>query len=478
MLFNSLQYAIFLPVVFALYWLIPHKYRWGVILVSSYYFYMCWNAKYLLLIMFITIISYSGALLVRKFEENKRKKIYVSGVVIISLGLLFVFKYFNFIIDSVKTLLDMASIKTPEIALNILLPVGISFYTFQSIGYIVDVYRGNIEPETHIGKYAAFLSFFPQVTAGPIERSNHLMPQLKKEKFFNYEQATYGVKLLIWGYFKKMVVADTLAIYVDKVYADMHNFPGFSRFVVIFFFTVQIYCDFSGYTDIARGTAKLFGIDLLENFKSPYFASSIHEFWQRWHISLSTWFRDYVYIPLGGNRVSKFRNACNLMITFLLSGLWHGASWTFIMWGGLHGGVQIVEKRLVSSDKKKSNRVPHFVRVIFNFLIVSALWVFFRAQTFKDAAYMLVFWFQNFRNPIQWVINGSLSLGIHLSDAVKILFVIAVLWVFDFVSLKRDVIGLVSKWKTPIRWGVYMGMIILIFFLAPSTSAEFIYFNF
>lgn len=478
MLFNSLQYAFFLPIVFGLYWIVPHKWRWIVVLLSSYYFYMGWNTKYLLLIVFITGVSYTGALLVEREKNTGRKKLWVSGVIAVSLALLFVFKYFNFVSGLIAKLLNMASIPASGIVLSLLLPVGISFYTFQAIGYTIDVYRGDILAEHHIGKYAAFVSFFPQLVAGPIERTRNLLPQLKEERFFDYGQATYGLKLMAWGYFKKVVVADTLAVYVDKIYGDMHFFSGFARLAVIFFFAIQIYCDFSGYSDIARGTAKLFGVELMENFKSPYFSTSVREFWRRWHISLSTWFRDYAYIPLGGNRVSRLRNAANVMITFLLSGLWHGASLTFVAWGGLHGGIQVAEKQIEAHKKERRHKLPYGIKVIVNFIVISALWVFFRAVSFKDAAYMLVYWYQGLQNPLRWVTSGFGNLGIGAAEAVKILLMLLLLAVFDYISLKKDVIDCIGKWKMPCRWAVYLGILALIFFLAPAQSAQFIYFDF
>lgn len=477
MLFNSFQYAFFLPIIFVLYWLIPHKYRWGIILASSYYFYMCWNAKYLLLIIFVTGISFAGALLVEKTKESKEKKIWVGTVIIISLSVLFVFKYFNFISETITAVLKGLSISTSDITLSLLLPVGISFYTFQSIGYIVDVYRGDLPAEHHIGKYAAFVSFFPQLVAGPIERAGALIPQLKNERYFSYAQATYGLKLMAWGYFKKIVIADSLAGYVDTVYADLHYFTGSARFFVIFFFTIQIYCDFSGYSDIARGTAKLFGIELMENFKSPYFATSIREFWKRWHISLSSWFKDYVYIPLGGNRVSKVRNARNLLLTFLLSGLWHGASWTFVLWGGLHGTVQVVEK-FVGINKKTYNKIANYFRTVITFCIVSALWVFFRAQSFKDALYVLVFWYQGLSEPFNWLTSAFSNLGITVIGGMQLVVMILLLGIYDYISLKKDVIVCISKWNVVCRWLLYITFLIMIFCLAPATGAEFIYFDF
>lgn len=332
--FNSIQYLIFLPIVFILHWIIPQKYKWIVLLIASYYFYMSWNAKYVFLILFTTGITYFCGIALEKNKDKGRKKLILAITLIACLGVLALFKYGNFILDSVAAVLSIFSIKIHPMTLRLLLPVGISFYTFQTLSYVIDVYRGDIEAERHFGYYATFISFFPQLVAGPIERSSNLLPQIKKERIFSYDSGKEGLLLMAWGFFKKIVIADTLAIYSDKIFNDVMSYTGFSLIVAIFFFTIQIYCDFSGYSDIAIGTAKLFGIKLMDNFRSPYFSSSIKEFWSRWHISLSTWLRDYVYIPLGGNRVSKLRHKLNLLITFLISGLWHGANWTFVVWGG------------------------------------------------------------------------------------------------------------------------------------------------
>ncbi|MBQ7576796.1 MAG: MBOAT family protein, partial [Synergistaceae bacterium] len=304
MLFNSLQFAIFFPVVFALYWSLPEKFRVYIILVSSYYFYMSWNAKYVVLILFTTIVSYFAAIMLEKFRLARKLILVIT--LLSCLGVLFVFKYFNFISETLVNFLNMfASIKLHPVTLKLLLPVGISFYTFQTLSYVIDVYKGQEKAEKNFAAYAAFISFFPQLVAGPIERTKNLLPQIKGSHVFKYEQGVYGLKLILWGLFKKMAVADYLAVWVDKIFANVEAYRGFVLIIAVCFFAVQIYCDFSGYTDIARGCAKLMGIELMVNFRSPYFASSIREYWQRWHISLSTWFRDYVYIPLGGSRVSK-----------------------------------------------------------------------------------------------------------------------------------------------------------------------------
>ena len=334
MLFNSFSFMLFLPIVFIFYWILPYRFRWILLLISSYYFYMSWNPQYVVLILFTTIISYSTGILVEKINNLRYKKAILIVAAILCLGVLFFFKYFNFVSESISELVSLFAIKMNPITLSFLLPVGISFYTFQTLSYVIDVYGGKVKAEHHFGYYATFISFFPQLVAGPIERTDNLLPQIKEKHFFNYNQAAYGLKLMAWGFFKKLCIADAIAVYVDSVYTSLDNNTGFPILFAVLGFSIQIYCDFSGYSDIAIGTAKLLGINLLTNFKSPYFSSSIREFWTRWHISLSTWFRDYVYIPLGGNRCGKIRHNFNLMITFLTSGLWHGANWTFVVWGG------------------------------------------------------------------------------------------------------------------------------------------------
>ena len=479
MLFNSFEYLIFLPIVFILYWVVPKAMQWFVVLGSSYFFYMFWNPKYVFLIIAITVISFLGALFIERESNSNRKKIIIYFVAFICFGILFLFKYFNFMSEMFWKLLHDSNGCDSPIIIDVILPVGISFYTFQAMGYLIDVYRQDVAAERHFGKYAAFLSFFPQLLAGPIGRAKNLLTQFHNEKKFDYAQGTYGLKLMAWGYFKKIVIADTLAVYVDKIFADLHFFSGGARLVAILFFTIQIYCDFSGYSDIARGTAKLFGIELMINFKSPYFSTSIKEFWQRWHISLSTWFRDYLYIPLGGNRVSPVRNAGNLFVTFLASGIWHGASWTYVAWGGLHGAVQIVEKKSEAVFGKTSKLVlPKWIRIITTFILVSFLWAFFKADTIKDAVYSIVYIFSGFENPLQYALDAYHNLGFNKSDFSRVCVMLLILFLFDKKSLKQDVIQSISNLKLIPRWGIYMGFLILIFVLTPSTSAEFIYFDF
>ena len=370
MLFNSWQYALFFPIVFALYWGLPHRFRIGLILIASYYFYMSWNVKYIVLILFTTIVSYFAALLVSKTDSIRTKKAVLSLSLAACLGVLFVFKYFNFFAGAVVDFMSLFTIHLHPMTLKLLLPVGISFYTFQTLGYVIDVYSGKTQPEKNFWVYAAFISFFPQLVAGPIERTNNLLPQIKAVHEFKYEQAVYGIKLMTWGFFKKLCIADVLAVYVDKVFEDIYSYQGFSLLLAVFFFTVQIYCDFSGYSDIARGCSKMLGIDLMENFRSPYFSASLREFWSRWHISLSTWFRDYVYIPLGGSRVTHSRWLMNLFTVWLLTGIWHGANWTFILWGLFYFVLLVVEREM----KIKLGHVLTLLMVIIS-------WVIFRSST-------------------------------------------------------------------------------------------------
>ena len=321
MLFNSVSFAIFMPIVFALYWLVPQKFKWFILLVSSYYYYMSWGPQYAIWIVLTTLISYFCANAIEKYESVGKKKLFLALPIVFSLGTLVFFKYFNFISESVTSLLRAVSLPVDDFTLNLVMPLGISFYSFQTVAYMVDVYKGKVKAEKHIGKYALFISFFPQVLSGPIARADKLLPQLECDKKFDYEQASYGARQMAWGFFKKILVSDMCASFVDATYNVLEGKTGFILVLSTVLYALQIYCDFSGYSDIAIGSAKLLGIDLMDNFKNPYMSQSIKEFWSRWHISLSSWFRDYVYIPLGGNRVNKFRYACNIIITMLVSGL-------------------------------------------------------------------------------------------------------------------------------------------------------------
>lgn len=478
MLFNSIAFAIFLTIVFILYWALPHRFRWILMLLASYYFYMNWNAKYVFLILFTTFLSYAAALLLEKQSSKKKKKLILAGAAVLCLGVLFFFKYFNFISESVTAVLSLFSIKPDPITLSLLLPVGISFYTFQTLSYVIDVYRGDAPAEHHFGYYAAFISFFPQLVAGPIERTRNLLPQMKAEHKFDYDQATYGLKLMAWGYFKKIVIADTLSRYVSKVYDAPQDFQGFALVLATVFFTIQIYCDFSGYSDIAIGTAKLLGVNLTTNFKSPYFSASIKEFWSRWHISLSTWFRDYVYIPLGGNRVGKMRHSFNLMITFLVSGLWHGANWKFVVWGGMHGAAQIIENAIISKNEEKSTGIIRWIRVLIVFSFVSFAWVFFVSNSIGDAFYVIRHVFSGIFSFIPYLRSGFTDIGLRKIPFGVLCFLIFILAVYDFSSYKMDVIEKISKKNIIARYSIYLCLLCIILFFRAGEQAEFVYFQF
>lgn len=480
MLFNSFAFAVFLPIVFILYWALPHRFRWLLLLVSSYYFYMSWNPKYIFLILGTTIVSYLAAILIESTQKQRMKKLYLSFAVVICIGVLFLFKYFNFFADSFCSVLNAFSINVHPITLKLLLPVGISFYTFQTMSYAIDVYRGNVKAEKHFGYYATFISFFPQLVAGPIERTNNLLPQIKGKHIFNYQKASDGLKLMLWGYYKKLVIADTLAIYVDKVYNQLDNYNGFALVIAAFFFTLQIYCDFSGYSDIAIGTAKLLGIDLMKNFDSPYFSKTIKEFWSRWHISLSTWFRDYVYIPLGGNRCSKVRHNLNLLVTFTVSGLWHGANWTYIIWGCAHGLAQAFENLFTAPLKKlRKNKFGCFLSWILVFIFCNIAWVFFRAESISDAVYVFKNMFVGIVSPIAYLQDGFNNLDISVTKLTYLSVIIIILMIVDLVSLVNDMVEVINSKNIAVRWFAYIVIALLtIFFSQKGVAAEFVYFQF
>ena len=481
MLFNSLAFAIFLPVVFFTYWALPQKYRYIVLFLASYYFYMSWNAKYVVLILFTTLVSYAGALFIGECKTVRGKRAVVAAVILLCLSVLFFFKYFNFAQNTLIRIVQSFAITLHPITLALMLPVGISFYTFQTLSYVVDVYKGEVKPDHNFFRYAAFVSFFPQLVAGPIERGANLLPQIDCEHTFTYEKGSYGIKLMAWGFFKKLVIADNLAVFVDAVFEQPSDYHGFALVLGVLFFTFQIYCDFSGYSDIAVGTAKLFDIDLMTNFKSPYFSASIREFWHRWHISLSTWFKDYVYIPLGGNRVSKGRNILNLLITFTLSGLWHGAAFTYVIWGGLHGVMQSIENLLFpkkKSPKKELSKggISWWIRVAVVFCLVAGAWCFFRAGSVRQAFYIFFHMTDGILHP-----RSYLSVGLHAFDIRAIwhmaLPVCLLLW-YDYVSLTKDPLLAIGKLPSPVRRAVYYGFLLMVLLLASFNSQEFVYFQF
>ncbi|ODR36008.1 MBOAT family O-acyltransferase [Eisenbergiella tayi] len=492
MIFNSFAYCIFLPIVFILYWIIPKKYRWIALLMSSYYFYASWGPKYVAIILLITVISYIAGILIepRRKPDKKEKPSGNKSLLLLSLllctVLLAFFKYFNFISENITVFFQKFSIPMQTVTLSLALPVGISFYTFQVISYLVDVYRGTIKAERDFGIFAVYISFFPKVMQGPIERGEKLLPQLHSPRPFQYQRASYGLKLMAWGYFKKLVLADGLSVYVNLVYNDLPSYTGFSLILATLFFALQLYCDFSGYTDIALGSAKILGIDLMQNFRSPYFASSIKDFWGRWHISLSSWLRDYIYIPLGGSRVGKFRHALNIMITFLISGIWHGASWNYVLWGGIHGIFQVIEGFFPWNTRKspfQTNKSLHSLLCILTipitFLSVCFAWIFFRAATIRDGIYVLQNMFTGIGHFSSYLGQCAVQMGLSPTHLAYNCLPVILLFFFDLFSLKTDVIACISRQRFFIRWPVYiLLLLIILLFSEKGVSTEFIYMQF
>lgn len=393
MLFNSYGFLCFFPLICILYWGIRAISKNGektltirnlLLLAGSYYFYMCWQPKYALLLLLSTAVTYGAALLISNSKTKPQKKTWLVAAIVLNLAILFFYKYYGFVTNTITNTFNAIGIAINIPGLDVLLPVGISFYIFQALGYSIDVYRGDIKAEKNFFTYALFVSFFPQLVAGPIERSTNLLNQFKEDHEFNYDFAISGFKLMLWGYFMKLCMADRAALYVDKVFNNLDNHEGYSTLLASFMFTLQIYGDFAGYTFIAIGCARILGFSLHDNFRRPYFATSITDFWRRWHISLSTWFRDYIYFPLGGSRTTKGKTYRNLLITFGISGIWHGANWTFILWGVIHGVVQCIE-RACGLNKKEWHSWKKALRIAITIFIINLAWVLFRANSINDA---------------------------------------------------------------------------------------------
>ncbi|MBU0755092.1 MAG: MBOAT family protein, partial [Planctomycetes bacterium] len=393
MLFNSVHFLIFFPLAVAAYYLLPFRHRCKFLLAASYYFYMCWKPAYILLIIVSTLVDYVAAHAMDRHNERNGRRKWLIVSLIANLGLLFSFKYYNFFAATWNDLFPSLGTGAHLPALDVLLPVGISFYTFQTLSYTIEVYRGTQKPEKRLMIFALYVAFFPQLVAGPIERPGNLLSQFDRKNVFQYDRVLSGLRQMLWGFFKKMVIADNLAVIVNQVYGAPADYAGPALTLATVFFAFQIFCDFSGYSDIAIGASRVLGYDLMTNFRRPYFAKSIQDFWARWHISLSTWFRDYLYISLGGNRVSKGRWYFNLAVVFLVSGLWHGANWTFVVWGALHGTYLITailtqKMRARTAALVRIERTP-FLHKLFNtgwcFVLVCFSWIFFRADSMGDA---------------------------------------------------------------------------------------------
>ncbi len=471
MLFNSIDFIIFFPLVVMLYFLLPLRWRTFMLLAASYYFYMCWKVEYIVLILLSTLIDFIAAKKISVATNSATKKRWLWLSLFINLGVLFGFKYFNFVNDNIQSLFDSLNIFYGIRGLEILLPVGISFYTFQTLSYTIDVYRDRVPPERNLANFALYVSFFPQLVAGPIERPSHLLPQFRQNIKFSSTNLSMGAKLMIWGFFKKIVIADRLAEYVDMVYASPTDHSGITSAIATVFFAFQIYCDFSGYSDIAIGSARILGIDLMENFRSPYLSKGIREFWSRWHISLSSWFRDYLYIPLGGNRVIKWRWYYNLMVTFVVSGLWHGANWTFVFWGFLHGAYLIIENQFLGKENiaKDSGFLKNLIRVTITFSLVTLAWVFFRASDINQGFAIIKDIFTSTDFSIMMLSKTEMVISV---------FFLLVLILIEVLTRKTSVVKEFDSKPVLIRWGFYYALLLSIIAFGVFEKQEFIYFQF
>ena len=423
MTFNSFIFWLIFPFIFGAYWLIPYnQWRKIFLLVASYVLYMNYNPTFALVLLGVTLVTYWGGQILELKDDSLKFKIRQKRLVwlftILSLLPLLIFKYYNFINDSVSEGLATIGLQFQLPGLNWAIPVGISFFTFQALGYMLDVYHGRVKAERNVIYYMLFVSFFPQVFSGPISKADELLPQIKKERTFDYQQGVRGLKYLLWGMFLKLVLADRLGLYVDKVVADYGMYNGGTCMLAAVFYSLQIYGDFAGYSLMTIGVAKTLGFDLINNFKRPYFAVSITDFWKRWHISLTRWLTQQVYIPLGGSRCSKIRNYWNILVTFLVSGIWHGANWTFIVWGLIHGFVQILEKAL-GWNKKESKGLIRFGRIVGTFVLVTIAWVFFRMPTMGDALQIIGHWFMDFSVP---EVLSVTNFAIYIMAIVLVLF--------------------------------------------------------
>lgn len=497
MLFNSIEFLIFFPVVTLLYFALPHRIRYLWLLAASYFFYMCWNPKYALLMLTSTILTYLSGLFISHADtiENQKKSIAVKKLSValsftLNLAILFFFKYFDFAINNINAILKATGFELITPAFDVLLPVGISFYTFQALSYTMDVYRKEIPPEKNFFKYALFVSFFPQLVAGPIERSSNLIKQVSERHYFNSKRVARGLMLMLWGFFEKLVIADRAASIVNTVYNNYTSYTGLTIVFATVMFAFQIYCDFASYSDIARGAAEVMGFSLMKNFDTPYFSKSVSEFWRRWHISLSSWFRDYLYIPLGGNRKGKIRKYFNLLVVFLVSGLWHGASWHFVIWGALNGIYQVIgeiTKPVRNKISEKLGNTPgtfssKLLKVIVTFILVDFSWIFFRANSTKSAFVLVKNMFSEFN---LWIFTDGTIFNLGLDSADMFILFVSLLVLFVVSTAKYKKIEIREWICSQGIWFRYSVYIIALFFVlifgiygSNYDASSFIYFQF
>ncbi len=478
MLFNSISFAIFLPIVFILYWFVTNKnlkFQNILLLVSSYFFYACWDWRFLFLLIFSTVLDYFTGIKMSEAETRNKKRFWFWLSISVNLGFLGVFKYYNFFATSFADAVAQLGLYVNPWTLKVILPVGISFYTFHGLSYVIDIYNNKIKAEKNFIDYSVFVSFFPLLVAGPIERATHLLPQIKQKRIFDYTKAVDGLRQILWGLFKKIVIADNCAEYANTIFNNAADYSGSTLVMGALFFTFQIYCDFSGYSDIALGTARLFGIDLLRNFAFPYFSRDIAEFWRRWHISLSSWFRDYLYIPLGGSKGGTWMKVRNTFIIFLVSGFWHGANWTFIVWGLLNA-LYIMPSIIFNTNRNnldiaaQGKYLPdakEFFSIAITFTLTVFAWVFFRAESLQQGI-----------DYIAGIFSSSLFSIPEVKPPVIIILTV-IFMLIEWLGREQQyaIANLGAKWKRPFRWAAYLVILELIYLFAGSQQ-QFIYFEF
>ncbi|WP_405370085.1 MBOAT family O-acyltransferase [Nonlabens sp. Asnod2-A12] len=489
MFFNSIDFAIFFPIIFILYWLVAKHttYRNILILTSSYIFYGWWDWRFLILILFSSVVDYILGLLIHNSIKPDRRKLLLIISLCTNLGLLVYFKYFNFFIESFKEAYSLFGNQIEVSTLNIILPVGISFYTFQTLSYTIDVYREKLKPTKNVLAFFSFVTFFPQLVAGPIERASHLLPQFLITHKFEYNKVKSGLLLILFGLFKKMVIADRAAILVNQVFNNPSDHYGVEVIIASVMFAFQIYCDFSGYSDIAIGASRMLGFDLMKNFDSPYFSKSITEFWRRWHISLSTWFRDYVYIPLGGSKKGSIRMYFNLFLVFLISGLWHGAAATFIVWGAFHGILIVIEK--YTSDFRikikqflglsKSNISNKLFYSFITFSLVTVGWIFFRANNMPEALQLIST--ISLDNYFIIFTDGLYELGLDRNEFIALIIAIIALCGFEIFHKRKNAVSILNQQPMVFRWIAYLSLVMMVIIYGvygDQDTSQFIYFQF
>ena len=479
MLFNSLVFFLFLSIVFVLYWLFRNQLKLQniIVLISSYIFYGWWDWRFLSLIVISSLADYFIGLWLDRSEKKTKRKLLLALSIVVNIGILGFFKYFNFFIDSAAGFLNQFGFQANPTSLQIILPVGISFYTFQTLSYSIDIYRRQIEPTKDVIAFFAFVSFFPQLVAGPIERARNLVPQFLKKRTFDPVNAGDGIRQMLWGFFKKIVIADNAAVYANEIFTNYSDHTGGTLLLGAVLFGFQIYGDFSGYSDIAIGTARLFGFSLMQNFAFPYFSRDIAEFWRRWHISLSTWFRDYVYIPIGGSRVSRIKQIRNVFVIFLVSGFWHGANYTFIAWGAAHA-LLFVPLLIFNKNRRYTQYIENrellrnpqiILKILLTFLLVTVAWIFFRAQTIGEA-------FDYIGKMIQTLFDAPVK-KFNIS-AQPVFFALILMLILEWINRKEKHGLQIKNWPAAARWFIYVFIALFIFMFGRFEQTEFIYFAF